>query len=253
MIDLIVFSVGSNKYALNIENIRRIIQATELTNIPNAHKLIDGMLSYESKVIKVLNFRKLINIESYDEELGTLFVNLKKAHQEWIDGLRHAVENSLPFTKTTNPHMCELGVWLDNFNSYDDKVSVILKRLIHNHKSLHVRGGDALALSEADPKKALKLVNGEIQDAYNSTMGDLETFMEELDKVANSLQKLIIYESNNKIFAIKVDKIEDIAHIQESQIIYSKEEESNEFLQLDGVLDLDNILINVIKNINIPS
>ena len=69
MIDLIVFSIGNNRYALNIENIQRIIQRSELTDIPNAHKLIDGMMSYENKVIKVLNFRRLIGLFSDGEAL----------------------------------------------------------------------------------------------------------------------------------------------------------------------------------------
>ena len=47
MTDLIVFSVGENRYALRIENIQRIIQAVKLTNIPNAHPFVDGIMSYE--------------------------------------------------------------------------------------------------------------------------------------------------------------------------------------------------------------
>ena len=68
MIDLIVFSVQNNRYALNIENVQRIIQAVELTSIPNAHEYIDGMMSYEDSVIKVLNFRKLINLPLHVED-----------------------------------------------------------------------------------------------------------------------------------------------------------------------------------------
>lgn len=72
-------------------------------------------------------------------------------------------------------------------------------------------------------------------------MGALDTFTKELDLVANSLQKLIIYENEGVIFVIKVDTIEDIAHVDES-----------DFLELDNVLDLDGVLINVIKNIKLP-
>jgi chemotaxis signal transduction protein len=253
MADLIVFSVGSNKYALDIENIQRIIQASELTNIPNAHPLIDGMLSHEEKVIKVLNFRKLINIQSYDEELRALFSKLKDAHQEWIDSLKHAVENNASFTKTTDAHKCELGIWLDSFNSYDDRVSAILKDLMSNHKTLHESGGDVLAIAKNNKEKALDILNTQIYDNFTNTMGDIDTFIAELDKVANSLQKLIIYENSGKVFAIKVDKIEDIAHIEEGQIIQSNDEDNlSEFLELNGVLELDHILINVIKSIKIP-
>ncbi|MCF6339275.1 MAG: chemotaxis protein CheW [Sulfurimonas sp.] len=69
MVDLIVFSVCENKYAINIDNVQRIIQAAELTLIPNSSEFIDGMIPYENSVIKVLNFRKLIGLPPHEDEL----------------------------------------------------------------------------------------------------------------------------------------------------------------------------------------
>ncbi len=253
MIDLIVFSVGNNRYALNIENIQRIIQATGLTDIPNAHPLIDGMMHHEDKVIKVLSFRKLIGIESYDTELKVLFDKLKNAHEDWIEELKNSVNNGSTFTKTTDPHKCELGIWLDNFNSYDDNVSQTLKHLIDNHKYLHISGGDVLDLNENDNEEAKNKIETEIYDAFNKTMGDLDRFVASLDVIANSLQKLILYENNAEIFVIKVDNIEDIAHVEESDIMNSENNHtSGEFLELDGILDLNGVLINVIKTVKLP-
>jgi len=143
MMDLIVFNVGSSHYALDIENIQRIIQIVELTEIPNAHDLIDGMMSYESSVIKVLNFRKVIGLPPHEDE------------------------------------------------------------------------------------------NKDVED---------------------SSLKLLFYENGTEHFAIKVDSIDDIAHIEESQIMNSDEEQSiSEYLELSGILDLDGVLINVIKTLKIPS
>ena len=254
MIDLIVFSVSNNRYALKIDNIQRIIQASELTNIPNSHELVDGMMSHEDKVIKVLNFRKMIGVESYDEELKELFIKLKAAHQDWIDELKHSVANGVAFTKTIDPHKCELGMWLDNFNSYDDKVSVILKNLMENHKHLHASGGEALEIYHNDKDSAQEIVNTTIYDTFNHTMDDIETFIEELERVANSLQKFVLYENGDENFAIKVDVIEDIAHIKESSIMNSDDKnDNNEFLKLEGVLDIDGVLVNVIKTVTIPN
>ena len=142
MIDLIVFNVGISHYAINIENIQRIIQIVELTEVPNAHNLIDGMMSYENRVVKVLNFRKLIGLPPHEDE---------------------------------------------------DK---------------------------------------EIED---------------------STQKFLFYENDNDNFAIKVDLIDDIAHIEESNIINNDEDkDASEFLELSGILDIDGVLINIIKTIKLP-
>ena len=254
MADLIVFSVGSNKYALDIEHVQRIIQSQELTNIPNAHKLVDGIMSYEESVLKVVSFRNLIGLQSYKAELQELFEKLKKGHGLWVDDLKHSLETGKKFTKTTNPRMCELGLWIDSFTSYDDRVTEVLSTLVAYHKQLHTRGGDALELYLEDKEAALKIFNVEILTMYEHTMGALSTFMEELDTVANSLQKMLIYENNEKLFAIRVDTIEDIAHIEEGQIISSSEDDKQcDFLDLEGVLDIDGVLINVIKSVKLPS
>jgi len=143
MIDLIVFSVDNNRYALSIDNVKRIIQAVELTDIPSAHEFIDGMMSYEDNVIKILNFRKLIGLEPHPDEA---------------------------------------------------------------------------------------------KDIEDNTM------------------KFLFYENEDINFAIKVDKIDDIVHIEENDIMNSDDKHNtNEFLELSGVLDIDSVLINVVKTIHLPS
>lgn len=252
MIDLIVFNVGGSKYALNIENIQRIIHSVELTNIPNANSFIDGMMSYEDNIIKVLNFRKVIGLLAYDEELKVLFENLKNSHKEWIAELENSLENSTEFTKTTDSHKCKLGMWIDNFNSYDNQVSNIVKELDTNHKNLHILGSDVLSINKYDKALAMRRFKEDVSNTFKKTINSIDNLIGELDLVANSFQKLLIYERVGKTFAIKVDSIEDIAHIEESNLIYSDDEEyNNEFLELDGVLKQDGILINVIKRVDL--
>lgn len=253
MVDLIVFSVGGNRYAVNIENVQRIIQSTPLTSIPNSHKFIDGMMSYEDSVIKVLNFRKLIQKDTYNKELNKLFIQLKKDHADWVESLRVSIETGAAFSKTLDPHACGLGKWIDSFTAYDDNVLEILNKLIEYHKSLHVKGGEALELYKEDSSGALQMFNEDILSIYENTMGSLDKFVNELDLVADSLQKLIIYIHNDVIFSIKVDTIEDIAHVEEESFINTNNEEHNsEFLELDGVLDLNDVLVNVIKTVRLP-
>ena len=253
MTDLIVFSVGENRYAMNIENVQRIIQAKELTNIPNSHAYIDGMMSYEDKVIKVLNFRKLIGMQTYENKLEKLFESLVKAHSDWVGALRVSLETGSEFTKTFNPHACGLGKWIDSFTAYDDHVVEILNELTEYHKQLHTTGGIAYEIRKTDEEKALEMLNVDIVNIYQHTMGALQLFIKELDIVADSLQKLLIYDDNGTVFAIKVDSIEDIAHVEENDFKTStNENDTNTFLELDAVLDLNDVLVNVIKTVKLP-
>lgn len=254
MTDFIVFKVSENRYAVSIDNIQRIIPCEVLTNIPNSHEYVDGMMSYEDGVIKVLSFRKLIGLPSYSIELDALFSRLKLAHSQWLDSLTDSITTGCDFTKTTDPAICELGKWISTFTSYDDRVTVIFNKLVEYHKQLHNRGGDAIAMYQKDKQEAKRILEVDIQNIYGHTMGALDLFVKELESVSNSLQKLLIYEDEDKSFAIKVDAIEDIAHVESSQIMHSSEEDVNHtFLELEGVLDLNNVLINVIKKVSIPS
>ena len=253
MIDLIVFSVVNNKYALRIDNIERIIEVSELTKIPTSHNLIDGIMSYEGKIIKILNFRKLIGIFDFEVELVELFKKLKKDHLAWINSLKNSVYDGVEFTNTTNPHICELGKWIDKFTSYDDRVTEILAGLTDNHKKLHIRGGEVLDIYIKDKEAAKSIFENEIQYIYTQTIDALDTFVLEIESVANSLQKLLIYENSGDTFAVKIDKIDDIAHIQESDIMSGDDEyKTSEFLDIEGILDIDNVLINVISELRLP-
>lgn len=71
MEDYIVFTIGDNYYALDVASIQRIIQIPALTTIPNAHAMVEGMMSYEDRVIKVVSFRAIMGMENFEEHAGS--------------------------------------------------------------------------------------------------------------------------------------------------------------------------------------
>lgn len=254
MIDLIVFSVINNKYALRIDNVERIIQGAELTKIPTSHNLIDGIMSYEDKIIKILNFRKLIGIQSNEVELIDLFKKLKTIHEDWFCALKKSIYDGDEFKQTLNPHMCELGKWIDNFTSYDDKVSELLVKLTDNHKHFHSFGDEILKIYIKDKKEAKHAFDTQMQIVYTNIMGSLDDFIAEIESVSNSIQKLLIYENAGNRFAIKIDTIDDITHMSQGDIMVGDDEHKNsEFLDIEGILDIDGVLINVISDLRLPN
>ncbi|MBU1659002.1 chemotaxis protein CheW [bacterium] len=250
--DLIVFQVAGSRYALEIENIQRIIQATQLTTVPNAPEIIDGMFNYENNIIKVVSFRKLIGLRAYEMQLRDFFIKQQTEYRHFMDTLKDSLERGAAFNRALNPHKCELGIWLKNFNSYDEGLSKILKNLLEDFRRLYALASDALELSKSDANAALELFNLEIQKVFHQMIQEINLCIEKLETAANSLQKMIIYRQESARFAIKVDAIEDIVHAEEEQIMRSDENDSKE-LQLYGVLDVGGNLVNIIKNINIAS
>lgn len=253
MIDLMVFSVGDSRYSLNVENIYRITQVKELTTIPNSHELIDGMMSYEGSVVRVLNFRKLVGMTPYEDEIKELCLKNIGSHKQWMDALKDSVVNGSKFTKELDSTKCELGRWLKNFNSYDDDSLKVIKELSRNHKYLHDSAEGVFETCRSDRKAAEQMVDTEIKAISLRAIESINVLHSESKSIADSLQKLIFYKSGKTTFAIKVDAIQDIIHIDESKIIKMQEDKENEFLKLAGAVDLDGDLIDVIKTISIPN
>ena len=253
MKDLLIFEVRENQYAISLEHIQRIIQVPDITNIPNAHKYIDGMMSYENRVIKVVNFRKMTGINTYEDDLKKLFNELKNQHTIWVETLKKCVEDSTDFHLTTDPHICELGKWIDEFTSYDTDVSAILKSLADVHKGLHVSAENILAIAKDDKQEALRVIQSDVLSKYNKTMHYIDQFIKKFGIVADSLQKLLLFNDEESEFALKVDAIVDIAHVDEEII---KQSESNHkvstYLELEGVIELNGVLVNIIKSIKLP-
>jgi len=139
MEDYIVFTVGDNYYALGVASIQRIIQVPSVTAIPNAHPMVEGMMSYEDRVIKVVDFRAMMGMERFDE---------------------------------------------------------------------------------------------------NTT---------------SKSQKLLIYQTKEAFFGIKVDQIEDIKSLDCRELKYVERLEANtNFVEMDGVIELGDRLVNVIKSVTLP-
>jgi len=252
--DYIVFTVGTNFYALNVANVERIIQMPSVTVIPNAHSFVDGMMSYEKRITKVINFRKMTAMDAHEEEIAALFKRAAEDHKTWVDTFMAAMENNTGFALTTDPHACRLGKWLDSYSTHDADVLAVLKVLRPTHAKLHDRGRDILELRETNPVQALDQARREIVSIFSMTLAEIAKMGDMSESISGHMQKLLIYQSGESFFAIKVDGIDDMARIEPS-MIKSVDSTNNGgmFLELSGVVEMGNRLVNVIKSVSMPS
>lgn len=253
MEDYIVFTVGENFYALDVANVERIIQMPSVTAIPNAHSYIDGMMSYEKRITKVVNFRKMTAMTAHEQEIADLFKRVANDHQVWVDTFMQAMENNTGFALTTDSHACRLGKWLDTYSTHDADVLAVLKVLRPSHAKLHDRGRDILALRETDPDEALSQARREIVSIFSTTLGEISKMGEMSTSISGHMQKLLIYQRGEEFFAIKVDEIDDMARIEPSMIkSVDSSNSAEEFLQLSGVVEMGDKLVNIIKSVSMP-
>ena len=254
MTDLIIFMAGENYYAMDLKRVERIIQLPALRPVPNAHAVVSEMMSYEGRVINVVDFRKLVGIATYEEELRSMFEKHEQEHREWFDALSNVLTQEGEFNLITDPHRCELGRWFDGFISYDEGVSVILKKLNAEHKKLHRMAKTLAELYGKDKDAALLMLQSEVYETYAATMGLLEELMDKLDVVAATLQKLLICHGEESDFAIKVDSIVDIFSIDEATVSVSDTiQTESAFVKIEGVMEHEGMLINIINSVTLPT
>ena len=254
MKSFLLFSIEDLHYALDLDYVNRIVNLGDVTPSNSKSKVIDGIINYEDKVVEVASFRKMISKESYIDKIHNMFDDLKAQHKAWLDSLSDCVHNDVAFSKTTNPHMCNLGKWIDSFSSYDNEVSKVLVELDKHHKNLHKSAITVLDKKKIDKNSAIEWCENSVKEIYTNTISYLDKMQILSDQVANESQKILMLGEGDEIFALKVDEIEDIVHIDENIIKRDKSLEFNgRYLEIDGVFEVKDKLRTVVEKIKIKA
>ena len=251
MKSFVVFSVFEQDFGIDIESVKRILPAQPLTKMPDESDHIDGMFQYEDEVLKVVSFRRLLGEKSYSQQLKELFPELKGQHKAWLDSLIHSVEEGVPFTKTTDPHACHLGKWIDSFHPDNIEVTEIMKELSFHHQRLHNSAIDVLEKRKTSTDEAYQWIEDNVQDIYKNTLSYLEKIASKSEEVAVDLQRCLILNGvDENAFGVNIDTVKDIVHVEED-ILHkvSEEQRIGEFMNVDSILEHNGKLVTIVKDI----
>ncbi len=254
MTSYLLFRVEALHYAVPLERVKRIVNVPMITPAVGKDVTCEGIMNYEGSVIEVYSFRSMIGKKSYVETVETMFDELKGQHKAWIDALSDSVTNGVAFTKTTDPHACHLGKWIDKFSTNDDSVNDTKRFLNRHHQELHKSAVGVLETYETDPAKARSWVENEVQAIYMKTIGFLQQMASHSEQVANDSQRLLIMSRvDAEPFGLKVDDIDDIVHVEESAVIRSSGlAREGRYIKVIGAMEHNKRLLSVIESITIP-
>jgi len=249
MRSLIIFTAENNRYAIDIDKIERIMQAQTLTPQAGSSEILDGVMSYQDNVVKIVNFRKIIGLKKFETLLVGQFDAFKDGHKEWINELLNLVKSDDEFANTTDTLKCDLGQWLDSYRPYDPEIEKIYTELFHLHREFHEAIIEVFEKKKRSIEEALEWVNGNLVKKYDTIMKYLDFMQKNMDKVALSLQKYLLYKEGQNLFGIKVDDVEDIVHIDEEIIQGAKSDHG--ILSVDGVAEINGALVTIIGKVEI--
>lgn len=253
MRSFVVFSCLDQLFGINIDCVKRILAAQNLTEIPDEEEHIEGIFQYEDEVLRVVSFRKLIGQTSYDEQLRKLFPDLKSQHNDWMNALVKSVETDTPFNQTTDPHTCHLGKWIDSFHPDNEGVIKTMKELNFHHQRLHHSAIEVLRVRDVHADDAKVLLEDNVKDSYESTMFYLEKINDQSKDVATDLQQcLVLRDKNNKAFGVNIDKVEEIIHVDESTLHTTQEtQKMGEFMNIEAILEYKGKLVTIINDMKV--
>lgn len=252
--DYIIFTIAQRDYALEVSHIDRIDQIPHLTPIPNAHPYIDGLMTYQNLTAKVINFRKMTNLQTHEDQMLELFNQVIKDHQNWVVALETSLRDGVPFKLALDPHLCRLGKWIYSYQAHDPEVLAIIRALIPVHAQLHESGAKLLQQCTGDTEATLECYRNEIVNGvFVDTMRLLGEMVRKSTEISSQTQKLLIYRSGDGFFAIKVDAIRDIIALDEGDIKpYTHNVKVGACLRTRGVIEYKKSLVVVIDSVTLP-
>lgn len=93
---LLVFSLKSEKYALNVECVERIIPSVSITPLPGAPSIIRGVIKLHEKIIPVANIHKRFQLSEHEISL-TDYIIIANTGRRTVGLLVDSVRDVIPF------------------------------------------------------------------------------------------------------------------------------------------------------------
>lgn len=259
---VLIVKIADEKYAINIENIEEIMQKEDLTKIPMENKYFEGVIYYRGNVLPVYNLRKILGYKGFEEEQLQLIETVEHQHKAWVEDFQKSIQTGAPFTKTLDPHKCDLGKWIDktmaclkcNNRGF---VNLIKKHLYNEHQKLHLIGADVLKCT--NKHNQIERFDKEITKYLGDSLSGLKTLEKNVNLLVNAFERIVIYKKDEQVIGFTIDDAERMFEIEESEFKSSNIKKENKtsivvndkaFLFKNEIVPVIDININLLKGEN---
>src|SRR5690625_2543585 len=76
-LEIVMFEVASGIFGINVLKVREIINAVEVTTIPNSHPNVEGVIRLREEVLPVVNLAKLLEVPKSENPKQDKFIIAK--------------------------------------------------------------------------------------------------------------------------------------------------------------------------------
>ncbi len=215
MVSTFTFYISDTLYALEVGNVLSVNADLErMQKVPVKGRGIIGVYQYRNTVVPVLDYARLIGVDSGQMIMQSLLDDLEareKDHVDWLNALEKSVAEGVPFSKALDPHQCAFGQWYDNFKTRDNTLQEILAQFDAPHKHIHSLAEILLTLrDEGKQNEALERLHIE----RHTTLRRLQSlFHQAREQIKSIMRPIILFVTKDgaiPTFGILVDEINDI-------------------------------------------
>ncbi len=133
--DILIYTIDDQKFALNLTSVDRVILPVEMTPIHSPRKDVMGAINIHGDVIPVINMRLLLNIPMKEMDLNDHFILCHMDHSRvalWVDSVkmvREAIEKELIPAQEVMPELDAVEYVLKD----DEQITLLidLEKLLH--------------------------------------------------------------------------------------------------------------------------
>src|SRR5699024_9234880 len=73
-LEVVMFEIGTGIFGINVLKVREIINAVEITPIPNSHENVEGVIRLREEVLPVVNLAKVLGISESENPEQDKFI-----------------------------------------------------------------------------------------------------------------------------------------------------------------------------------
>lgn len=73
-LEIVMFNIGEGLYGINVLKVREIVNALEVTSIPNAHPNVEGVIRLREEVLPVVNLAQVLAIPKSEDPSKDKFI-----------------------------------------------------------------------------------------------------------------------------------------------------------------------------------
>lgn len=215
---LVSFQVGPEEYALDINAVREILRVSEITGVPNVPDYVKGLFTIRNQLMPVVDLRTLLGMKLIAEQHITQIDAMKSSHERWARELLAALESKLPFTGETSAQVCDLGKWLDNFNTASQEIQNTIKEVREPHSWLHDTANLLIKLARSSSDAALADYGSKFRPLLDSILDHLDNLKESISKNIQEDQRILVVDDGNLTVGYLVDHVNEVIRVPKSII-----------------------------------